>query len=53
MKNISLSAGHYAAKWKTEGVIKPLVEINELARVMPPARIRICCWRSASAFIRT
>ena len=30
MKSVTLSSGHYAAGWKTEGVIKPLVEINEL-----------------------
>jgi hypothetical protein len=27
---VTRSAGHYAANWKTEGVIKPLCEINEL-----------------------
>jgi hypothetical protein len=32
MKQIILPAHHYAAAWKTEGVIKPLPEITDLGR---------------------
>jgi hypothetical protein len=32
MKQISLPAHHYAAAWKTEGVVKTLPEINDLGR---------------------
>lgn len=32
MKQISLPAHHYAAAWKTEGVVKPLPEIDDLGR---------------------
>ena len=32
MKQITLPAHHYAAGWKTEGVIKPIPEINDLGR---------------------
>lgn len=32
MKSVTLSNTHYAAQWKTEGMIKSLPEINELGR---------------------
>jgi len=32
MKQITLPANHYAAGWKTEGVVKPLAEITDLGR---------------------
>jgi hypothetical protein len=32
MRQITLPANHYAAQWKTEGVIKTLPEINDLGR---------------------
>jgi hypothetical protein len=32
MKQDTLPSSHYAASWKTEGVIKPLPEINDLGR---------------------
>jgi hypothetical protein len=32
MKQITLPAKHYAAGWKTEGVIKSLPELTDLGR---------------------
>src|ERR1700730_6243686 len=32
MKSITLSNTHYAAHWKTEGIVKSLPEINDLGR---------------------
>ena len=32
MKSITLPSTHYAAQWKTEGIIKSLPEINDLGR---------------------
>src|ERR1051325_9807344 len=32
MKPVTLPSDHYAAAWKTEGVVKPVEEVNELGR---------------------
>jgi hypothetical protein len=32
LKQVTLPPSHYAASWKTEGVIKTIPEVNDLGR---------------------